>query len=84
MSASTYCKKELDIFYKKTQNEKAGIKVGERSRIVHVLLNNINRKQWPVRIKRYKRLSFSRCKEPSDFGDTIDTLSPEFRPKCKT
>lgn len=78
-TASTYCKKELDIFYKKAQKEKAGIKVGDRSRIVHVLLNNIHRKQWPVELSGTSGFPFHDAKESSDFGDTIDTLSPEFR-----
>jgi hypothetical protein len=78
-TASTYCKKELEIFYKKAQKEKAGIKVGDRSRIVHVLLNNIHRKQWPEELTGTSGFPFHDAKESSDFGDTVDTLSPEFR-----
>jgi len=44
-----------------------------------VLLNNINRKQWPVELSGTSGFPFHDAKEPSDFGDTIDTLSPEFR-----
>src|SRR4051794_37639418 len=32
---SDYCKKELDAFYKKAQQEQLGLKAGDRSRIVN-------------------------------------------------
>ncbi|MCH8957147.1 toll/interleukin-1 receptor domain-containing protein, partial [candidate division KSB1 bacterium] len=43
---SDYCKQELDLFYKKAQNEKSGLKVANRSRILNVLLYNIPSKEW--------------------------------------
>lgn len=78
-SASDYCKKELDTFYKKAQQEKTGLKVGDRSRIINVLLNNIPYGQWPSALNGTSGFPFHDAKEPADFGDTVDTLSPEFR-----
>lgn len=77
--ASDYCKQELDIFYKKAQAEKAGLKVIDRSRIINVLLNNIPFKEWPKELSGTSGFPFNDAQEPDDFGETVDTLSPEFR-----
>jgi hypothetical protein len=76
---STYCKQELDLFYKKAQSEKTGLKVGNRSRIIHVLLNNIPFAEWPEELNGTTGFPFHDAKEAEDFGDTVDTLSMEFR-----
>ncbi len=77
--ASDYCKQELDIFYKKAMAEKTGLKIMDRSRIVNVLLNNIPFKEWPAELSGTSGFPFHDAKEAGDFGDTIDTLSAEFR-----
>jgi hypothetical protein len=77
--ASAYCKRELDTFYKKAQTEKTGLKVGDRCRIIHVLLNNIPHNQWPAELSGTSGFPFHDAKESEDFGDTIETLTPEFR-----
>jgi hypothetical protein len=78
-TASDYCKKELDTFYKKAQAEKTGLKVGDRSRILHVLLNNIPFNQWPAELSGTSGFPFHDAKEAADFGDPVETLSPEFK-----
>jgi hypothetical protein len=78
-AASAYCKQELDTFYKKAQSEKTGLNVGDRSRILHVLLNNIPFDKWPVELSGTSGFPFHDAKEAADFGDTVDTLSAEFR-----
>ena len=45
--ASEYCMSELQLFHKKSQQEATGLKVGDRSRILNILLNNIPYTQWP-------------------------------------
>jgi hypothetical protein len=76
--ASPYCKKELSLFYEKAQKEKTGLKIGERSRLINVLLNNIPHKQWPQELSGTSGFHLYDAKD-SEFGDTIETLSPEFR-----
>ena len=76
---STYCQQELDLFYKKAKVEKAGLNVGNRSRIIHVLLNNIPFAEWPKELSGTTGFPFHDAKEADDFGDTVDTLSMEFR-----
>jgi hypothetical protein len=76
---STYCKQELDLFFKKAQSEKAGLNVGNRSRIIHVLLNNIPFTEWPEELSGTSGFPFHDAREAQDFGDTVDTLSMDFR-----
>jgi hypothetical protein len=76
---SSYCRQELDIFYKKVHAEKTGINVGNRSRIIHVLLNNIPFTEWPEELSGTSGFPFHDAKEAEDFGDTVDTLSMDFR-----
>lgn len=79
---SNYCKQELDIFYQKAQAEKTGLKVGDRYRIINVLLNNIPHKQWPSELAGISGFPFNDAKgadEAEDYGDPLDTASPEFR-----
>lgn len=76
---SKYCNHELDTFYKKAQTEKTGLKVGDRSRIINVLLNNIPFKDWPDELSGTSGFPFYEAKEAADFGDTVDILSADFR-----
>ncbi|MEP7231561.1 MAG: toll/interleukin-1 receptor domain-containing protein [Ginsengibacter sp.] len=82
--ASDYCKQELDTFYKKAQAEKTGLKVMDRSRIINVLLNNIPFNQWPAELSGTSGFPFHDAKEADDFGDTVDTLSTEFRTQMQS
>ncbi len=76
---SDYCRKELDLFYHKSQEEKLGLIVGERSRIINVLLNNIPYKDWPKELSGSSGFTFHDANDPDEFGDPFDTLSTEFK-----
>lgn len=76
---SDYCRQELDLFYQKVKSEKTGLQVGNRSRIIHVLLNNIPFTEWPEELSGTTGFPFHDAKDAEDFGDTVDTLSSEFR-----
>lgn len=78
-AASEYCAKELSLFHNKIQQDSIGPKVGHRSRIVHVLLNNINFEQWPKELSGTSGFPFHDAKESTDFGDALETTSPNFR-----
>ncbi|MEM7185792.1 MAG: toll/interleukin-1 receptor domain-containing protein, partial [Bacteroidota bacterium] len=45
-SQSEYCKKELAYFHEKASAEEVGLLIGDRSRIVNVLLSNIHYDEW--------------------------------------
>lgn len=76
---SEYCNKELQLFYNKAKTEKDGIKVGNRSRIVHVLLNNIFYKDWPTPLRGTTGFPFHDAKTKKEFGETLDPSSKLFR-----
>lgn len=77
--ASKYCKLELETFYQKAQTEKIGLNVADRSRIVHVQLNNIPYKEWPKELSGTTGFPFHTAKETDEYGDPLETGSPEFK-----
>jgi hypothetical protein len=77
--ASDYCKQELDQFYKRAQKDGFGLKVGDRSRIVNVLLNNIPFDKWPTELGGTTGFPFHDAKDRDDYGDPVEPLSSEFR-----
>src|SRR5258706_4079242 len=77
--ASDYCKKELELFYKKAQTENIGLKVGNRSRILNVLLNNIPFSQWPKELAGTSGFHFHDAKQKTDLGDPLETNVVQFR-----
>lgn len=81
--ASSYCKQELDLFYKKAAGEKTGLKIADRSRILNVLLNNIPFNEWPKELSGTSGFHFHNAKDASDYGDPFETLTPEFRTKMQ-
>ena len=81
--ASEYCKSELELFYKKAQQESIGLKIGDRSRILNILLNNIPYKQWPVELSGTTGFHFHDATGVDAFGDPIDLSNPHFTIKMK-
>jgi hypothetical protein len=75
---SRYCRQELDLFHQKCGNEKPGLKVGDRSRIVHILLNNIAYEEWPDELSGTTGFPFHDARERDDFGDPTDIGSKKF------
>ena len=53
--------------------------MGNRSRIFNVLLNNIPFDQWPAELSGTSGFPFHDAAEKEDFGDTVETLSPQFK-----
>jgi TIR domain len=76
---SSYCKKELELFYKKAQQEAIGLKVGDRSRILNVLLNNIPYTQWPNELSGTTGFPFHDSSEKEDWGDPLDIGGAQIR-----
>lgn len=46
---STYCNDELEWFCKKAEGESTGLIVGDRARVLNVLVDNISYERWPAR-----------------------------------
>ena len=81
--ASDYCKQELVTFYEKAQSEKAGLNIGDNSRIIHVLLNNIPINEWLPEFGGRTGFPFHTAENTESLGDPVDTISPEFFTQIK-
>ncbi len=80
---SDYCQKELELFYNKAHQEAVGLNVGNRSRIINILLNNIPYTTWPKELNGTTGFAFHDAKDKESFGDTIETGSDEFKDQLK-
>lgn len=80
---SDYCKQELDAFHSKIQHEDLGSKIGHKTRIVHVLLNNMQFEEWPTELGGTTGFSFHDGKEKNDFGDPLAIGGEPFRIQMK-
>jgi hypothetical protein len=80
---SDYCQKELNLFYNKAQNESIGLKVGNRSRVINVLLNNVPFTQWPAGLNGTTGFPFHDAATKEDLGDPFDVGDPQFRNRLK-
>jgi hypothetical protein len=69
---SEYCIKELEHFLKKAQKEPAGLLVGNRSRVVNVLLSNIHYSEWPDTLQGTSGFPFH---DGGDYGDPLKVNS---------
>jgi hypothetical protein len=76
---SAYCQKELDLFCTKAQEESVGLKVGNRSRVINVLLNNIPYTQWPHGLNGTTGFVFNDAKSKEDIGDPFEVGDPQFK-----
>jgi TIR domain len=80
---SDYCKKELNQFYTKAKAEPVGLKVGDYSRLVKVMLNNIPYTQWPDVLSGSTGFPFYKARDKEDFGDPLDSTNPLFMDQIK-
>ncbi len=72
---SEYCIRELDHFYKKVQSEKTGLLVGDRSRIIPVMLSNIPYNEWPEKLSGTTSFKFHDASEHELYGDPLHVKS---------
>jgi hypothetical protein len=78
-AASDYCQQELTSFQRKGSSDGVGLKVGDRSRIINLLLNNIPHSKWPAALGGTSGFPFHDGKDPGDFGDTAEPESDIFK-----
>ncbi len=78
-AGSDYCRKELELFHAKARHEASGLNVANRSRLINVLLYNIPYIDWPFALSGTTGFAFHDGKEADDYGDPLDTGSPDFR-----
>jgi len=79
---SEYCQKELELFYNKAHHDHPGLKVGDRSRLLNVLLYKIPHKHWPPELEGTTGFPFYEAdteETEEDWGAPQDVKDPRFR-----
>lgn len=80
---SAYCRRELDLFYTKAQGERPGLNVGDRSRLLNVLLYNIPYSQWPRELSDattgFPFYATDDATDKEDKGFPLELEDPHFR-----
>jgi len=79
----SYCRKELQEFYRKAQRAPESLRVGTRSRLVSALLYNINHSEWP---SEYTGLTSAQLFDTGQtgFGGPTRTRSDLFEDQVKS
>jgi len=66
--ASEYCQMELKWFYDYATNNQLGVSVGDRMRVLNVLLNNIPHCDWPEYYGKTSGYDFYCAEDKEDLG----------------
>lgn len=74
---SDYCKKELELFHLKASNEKVGLKITNRPRIINILLDDEDYQHWLPEFNKTTGFHF----HDGDFP--LETDNPEFKKRMK-
>lgn len=80
---SEYCMREMELFYNKSISEKQGISVGDNSRMIKVLLNNIPHTKLPEQFGRATGFPFYSASGAEDYGDPLNLTDPVFAQQLK-
>ncbi|HYW47350.1 MAG TPA: TIR domain-containing protein [Bryobacteraceae bacterium] len=76
---SKYCRSELRGFHEKAQHEAQGVAVGDRLRIVNVLLQNIPPARWPAEFGRTGGQPFHDAEREDELGEPWDPDTRQFQ-----
>ncbi len=68
---SDYCIKELEHFHKKVQSDKTGLLVGNRSRIIPVMMSNIPYEKWHDKLTGTTSFKFHDAEDALGYGDPL-------------
>lgn len=80
---SDYCGQELDDFQHSASADRVGLAVGNQVRIVNVLLNNIEHREWPEAFEGRTGFPFHDAEEPDQFGEPLDPEHPLFEQQLR-
>jgi hypothetical protein len=75
---SDYCRQELKWFSDKAKNDEFGMTVGDRYRILNVLLTNIHHDDWPAEYGRTSGFHFHDAENEDETGEPLDTTAKAF------
>ena len=76
--ASAYCQQEIRRFFDKAQAEALGLQVGERNRILNVMLDNIPHEAWPKEVGRISGYPFYDDQDEA-FSEPLDPMDKVFQ-----
>lgn len=65
---SDYCRQELEWFHQNAQANNLGVNVGDRMRVLNILLNNIPHKNWPEHFGKTSGYRFFGADNEEDVG----------------
>ncbi len=80
---SAYCRQELDGFYRKAEREPLGVRVGERMRVVNILLNKIPHESWPEAFGKTSGYPFYEVEREEDLGFPLKTTLEAFEDQLR-
>ena len=76
--ASPYCQREVSEFHRKATLEPFGLAIGDRSRIINVLLYNIPHEQWPESYGGTTGIPFHAAKRPEELSQPYNPNEKPF------
>ncbi|CAN5478639.1 hypothetical protein BH10BAC2_BH10BAC2_22780 [soil metagenome] len=80
---SDYCKQEMNLFHEKLKLDDIGASVGNRSRMIKVLLANINYTKLPEQFGKTTGFPFYKARDDDDYGESTEIADPIFKQQLK-
>jgi len=80
---SAYCQDELSWFCQYNLKRPGGLRVGEHSRIFHILLNNIPYQQWPEALAGTSGFPLHDAKSDEELGDFTSPIDDTFEKQLR-
>jgi len=81
--SSDYCRQELEWFYQNAATNNVGINVGERMRVLNVLLNNVPHQEWPQYFGKTSGYPFFACDNEEDLGYPLKCAGEVFEKQLR-
>jgi len=79
LNPESYCLKELAWFGQKMTTDRFGKQIGTRGRVFNVLINNVQRTEWPKEFEGTAGIRFNDSVERDDPGYPIEPTDPRYR-----
>jgi hypothetical protein len=80
---SEYCQQELQWFHQNAKCDRVGVSIGDRMRVLNVLLNNIPHKSWPEYYGKTSGYDFFKAENEEDLGYPIKCVGEVFEERVR-
>ena len=81
--SSDYCQDELAWFAQKAGGEPVGLQIGDRSRMVNCLINNIPHTKWPEQFAGTSGFPLFFAEDRDDLGEPSPPGTPDFNKQVR-